>query len=256
VIRFATFEVDLRAGEVRKGRVKLKLTGQPFQVLTMLLEQPGEIVTREELQTRLWPETFVDVDHNLNTAINKVREVLGDSAENPRFVETLPRRGYRFIAPVEGETPARPAEKTDGEARIENDSERRLSEIGDMYPVRETPSVPVRTHRRWVGWSAVAALLVALAALSLNNFQERPSAPAPVQFELSPSGKPSQGDAFAVSPDGRHLAFAATDADGVPRLWIRDLDSLQVHVLSDSYPLSVNPPIRVIPSFSRITPGE
>ena len=108
LVRFGTFEVDLRAGELRKAGVKLKLTGQPFQVLAILLEQPGEVVTRDELQKRLWPDTFVDVDHNLNTAINKIREVLGDSAESPRFVETLPRRGYRFIAPVEGPRAARP----------------------------------------------------------------------------------------------------------------------------------------------------
>jgi TolB-like protein/DNA-binding winged helix-turn-helix (wHTH) protein/cytochrome c-type biogenesis protein CcmH/NrfG len=101
VVRFATFEVDLRAGEVRKGGLRLKLGGQPFQVLAILLERPGELVTREELQKRLWADTFVDVDHNLNTAINKIREILGDSAENPRFVETLARRGYRFIAPVD-----------------------------------------------------------------------------------------------------------------------------------------------------------
>ncbi|PYX54095.1 MAG: hypothetical protein DMG76_23060 [Acidobacteria bacterium] len=82
--------------------MRLKLGGQPFQVLAILLERPGDVFTREELQKRLWPETFVDVDHNLNTAINKIREILGDSSENPSFVETLPRRGYRFIAPVEG----------------------------------------------------------------------------------------------------------------------------------------------------------
>ena len=102
LVRFETFEVDVRAGELRKAGVRLKLPGQPFQVLAILLERPGEVVTREELQKRLWPDTFVDVDHNLNTAINKIREVLGDSAESPRFVETLPRRGYRFVAPVEG----------------------------------------------------------------------------------------------------------------------------------------------------------
>src|SRR5205814_7037302 len=88
------------AGELRKAGPRLKLTGQPFQVLATLLERPGEVVTREQLQKRLWPDTFVDVDHNLNTAINKIRDALGDSAENPRFVETLSRRGYRFIAPV------------------------------------------------------------------------------------------------------------------------------------------------------------
>lgn len=101
MVRFGTFEVDLQTGELRKAGQKLKFSGQPFQVLAILLERPGEVVTREELQKRLWPDTFVDVDHNLNTAINKIREVLGDSAESPRFVETLPRRGYRFIAPVE-----------------------------------------------------------------------------------------------------------------------------------------------------------
>ena len=110
VVRFATFEVDLRAGELRKGGLKLKLSGQPFQVLAILLERPGEVVTRDELQKRLWPDTFVDVDHNLNTAINEIREALGDSAENPRFVETLARRGYRFIALVEGGYQARGVE--------------------------------------------------------------------------------------------------------------------------------------------------
>ena len=102
LVRFGSYEVDLPAGELKKCGVKLKLSGQPFQVLAILLEQPGTIVTREELQKRLWPDTFVDVDHNLNTAINKIREVLSDSAESPRFVETVPRRGYRFIASVEG----------------------------------------------------------------------------------------------------------------------------------------------------------
>ena len=104
LVRFATFEVDLQTGELRKAGQKLKFSGQPFQVFAILLERPGEVVTREEVQKRLWPDTFVDVDHNLNTAINKIRDVLGDSAESPRFVETLPRRGYRFIAPVEGAT--------------------------------------------------------------------------------------------------------------------------------------------------------
>jgi DNA-binding winged helix-turn-helix (wHTH) protein len=99
-VQFGNFQVDLRSGELRKAGMKVKLSGQPFQVLTILLERHGEMVTREELQKRLWPDTFVDVDHNLNTSINKIREALGDSAESPRFVETLPRRGYRFIAPV------------------------------------------------------------------------------------------------------------------------------------------------------------
>jgi|SRR6516165_9674813 len=102
MVRFATFEADLSAGELRKGGVKIKVHGQPFEVLAMLLEQPGEIVPREELKQKLWPtDTFVDFDHGVNTAIKRLREALGDSAENPRFVETIPRRGYRFIAPIE-----------------------------------------------------------------------------------------------------------------------------------------------------------
>jgi TolB-like protein/Flp pilus assembly protein TadD len=102
-VRFATFEVDLRAGELRKAGVRIKLYGQPFGVLVALLERAGEIVTREELQQKIWAgDTFVDFEHGLNKAINKVREALSDHADNPRFVETLPRRGYRFIAPIEG----------------------------------------------------------------------------------------------------------------------------------------------------------
>ena len=101
-MRFGTFEVDLRLGELRKNGIRVKLTGQPFQILVILLEHPGDLVTREQLQGRLWPsDTFVDFDRGLNAAINRVREALGDSADNPRFVETLPRRGYRFIAPVD-----------------------------------------------------------------------------------------------------------------------------------------------------------
>lgn len=104
VARFGLFELDLSAGELRKSGVKLRLQGQPFQVLALLLERAGEVVTREELQQKLWPsDTFVDFDHSLNTAINKVREALGDSASSPRYVETLARRGYRFIAPVQAD---------------------------------------------------------------------------------------------------------------------------------------------------------
>ncbi len=105
VARFGAFELDLSAGELRKNGVKLRLQGQPFQVLALLLERAGDVVTREELQEKLWAsDTFVDFDHSLNTAINKVREALGDSASSPRYVETLARRGYRFIAPVQKDT--------------------------------------------------------------------------------------------------------------------------------------------------------
>jgi DNA-binding winged helix-turn-helix (wHTH) protein/uncharacterized membrane protein YhaH (DUF805 family) len=102
LVRFGLFEIDLVSGELRKEGVRIRLQEQPFRVLAMLLERPGEMITREEMRTRLWPgDTFVDFDHGLNTAVNKLREALGDAAANPRFVQTVARRGYRFIAPVQ-----------------------------------------------------------------------------------------------------------------------------------------------------------
>lgn len=104
ILRFGMFEANVQAGELRRNGVRVRLQEQPFQVLALLLSRPGEVVTREQLREKLWPaDTFVDFDHSLNTAINKIREALGDSASNPRFVETLARRGYRFIAPVQAD---------------------------------------------------------------------------------------------------------------------------------------------------------
>lgn len=101
LFRFGVFEADRVAGELRKQGRRVSLQGQPFDVLIMLLERPGEIVSRTQIQQRLWPDgTFVDFDHSLNTAVNKIRDALDDSAASPRFIETLARRGYRFIAPV------------------------------------------------------------------------------------------------------------------------------------------------------------
>jgi len=102
LLRFGVFEADLESRELRKHGRRVRLQGQPFAILAVLLERPGAIVTREELREKLWPaDTFVDFDHSLNTAINKIREVLGDSASSPRFVETVARRGYRFLADVQ-----------------------------------------------------------------------------------------------------------------------------------------------------------
>ena len=102
VIRFSVFELNLRSGELRKAGSRINLQGQSLQTLALLLERPGELVTRDELRQRLWPkDTFVDFDHGLNAVINRLRDRLGDSADSPRFVETVPRRGYRFIAPVD-----------------------------------------------------------------------------------------------------------------------------------------------------------
>jgi cholera toxin transcriptional activator len=138
IARFGVFELDLAAGELRKSGAKLRLQEQPFQVLVLLLERAGSVVTREELQQKLWPaDTFVDFDHSLNTAVNKLRETLGDSASSPRYIETLAKRGYRFIAPVQGGvetasmgtsrvgtgTLARPAERSEAPDTLHPDLE-------------------------------------------------------------------------------------------------------------------------------------
>src|SRR5690242_517400 len=110
VLRFGVFELDLKTGELRKCGVRQRLVGQPFEVLRALLEDPKQIVTREELRRRLWPEhTFVNYDLALKKAINRIRKVLGDSADSPRFIETVPRRGYRFLAAVESNDASPPS---------------------------------------------------------------------------------------------------------------------------------------------------
>src|SRR6516164_137710 len=120
VSRFDSFELDFRARELRKNGVKLRLQGQAIQVLAVLLNRGGELVTREELRAEVWPEdTFVGFDHSLHNAIARIREVLGDSASDPRYIETLPRRGYRYIGPVEEtQAPPAPAEKVNDAVEV------------------------------------------------------------------------------------------------------------------------------------------
>src|SRR6188474_3728299 len=99
--KFGAFEVDLRARELRKGGIRIRLQDQPFEILAVMLERPGEVVTRDELRQRLWPAgTFVDFEHSLNAAIKRLRAALGDDADKPTFIETVPRRGYRFVCSV------------------------------------------------------------------------------------------------------------------------------------------------------------
>ena len=133
VIRFGVFEVDLRAGELRKQGVKVKLQEQPFQVLQVLLERPGQVVTREELRKRIWPSnTFVDFDGGVNNAIKRLREALGDQANTPRFIETLPRRGYRFVAIPNGSSDATPIAPVPAKAngKTSSTSSRRALRLG------------------------------------------------------------------------------------------------------------------------------
>src|SRR5579863_1303056 len=159
--RFGAFEVDLHSGEVYKCGVRLKLQDQPFRVLALLLERPGDLVTREELRQKLWPaDTFVDFDTGLNSVIKKLRDVLGDSAEEPRYIETLPRRGYRFIGVVENGTPPT------SPAAVDDHSEPGL------------PSAPMpqpRNHRRLLISAGVAAVLIVAALVTWRVFFNRPA---------------------------------------------------------------------------------
>ncbi|MGD0986692.1 MAG: winged helix-turn-helix domain-containing protein [Candidatus Sulfotelmatobacter sp.] len=128
IFRFGVFEADVSTGELRKAGIRMRLQEQPFQVLVLFLERPGEVISRDEIQKKLWPSgTFVDFDHSLNTIINKIREALNDSASNPRFVETLAKRGYRFLAPVTSTSVLPPAERTDrANNQIEDDRTKNL----------------------------------------------------------------------------------------------------------------------------------
>jgi Tol biopolymer transport system component/DNA-binding winged helix-turn-helix (wHTH) protein len=191
VVHFGMFEADLRVGELRRSGSKVKLQDQPFQVLALLLESPGQLVTREELHARLWPaDTFVDFDHGLNAAIKRLRDALGDSAENPRFVETLARRGYRFVSPVD---------RTPKEIVAAPPALPRTQQDGSAAP---------QPHRRWRFPLTIAAVL--LAGISAGWHAGHRSA-ASIRFtERRLTGNPENDPVLsaAISPDGKYLAFA------------------------------------------------
>ncbi len=206
--RFGVFELDLRAGELRRNGSKVRLQEQPFQVLAELIERPGQVVTREELRNRLWPaDTYVDFDHSLNAAIRRLRDALGDSAENPTFVETVARRGYRFLAPVTGMP-------QDGSAPLENAS-------------APSPAIVASRSRHW--WTAALASAVALVLIGLViGFRIAPHA-APlahaVRLTANPAGDPIR--AAAISHDGRLLAFE--DETG---FYLREIDTGETHPIT------------------------
>src|ERR1043166_7203540 len=184
VIRFDVFDADLQTQELRKHGVRLRLPGQSFQILKMLLERPGQLVTREELQKALWPsDTFVDFDHSLNAAVNRLREALGDSAEEPRLVETLPRRGYRFIATLEGSGPLRASEKDQQSAAVVYDA---------VVPAR-------RIRRPLLRYSIVSVAVVLMIGAASFLIHEKLRSPAP----------PTQRALTRVTFD-KGLQFAAT----------------------------------------------
>ena len=214
-VRFGVFELDLRAGELRRNGQRVKLQEQPFQILAQLIETPGGVVTREELRDRLWSaDTFVDFDHSLNAAIRRLRDALGDSAENPTFVETVARRGYRFLAPVQAGADFTPV-------------------AADPLPhpatLSEAKGDVVQPRHWWVavGVAAVVLLLIGVR-LGILFGRHHPAAPAPsriTRLTATPTDDPVR--AAAISHDGKYLAFS--DQTG---FYLRQIDTGETHALN------------------------
>ena len=218
IIQFGLFELDLQARELRKSGIRIKLQEQPFQILSMLLERQGQIVTREELQKRLWPgDTFVDFDLSLNSAVKKLRQALNDDSENPRFIETLYRRGYRFIAPISTASRERdlPVVGNSGilavSAPVSNQAPDAGNGAGSLSDSGRSGETASRSRKRWA-FIAVGCLAVLLAGLM---FELNPkAAPRITGFtQITSGGKVHQMSALAT--DGPRLYFQAADRDRI-----------------------------------------
>jgi Tol biopolymer transport system component/DNA-binding winged helix-turn-helix (wHTH) protein len=229
VIRFGAFELDSAKGELRKAGVPLKIHPQPMRVLLLLLKHPGQVVTREEIQSCLWADnTFVDFDRGINFCVNQIRAVLGDSAEKPRYVETLPRRGYRFVASVvaQGDCLARTAR---GAKQPEPVCEpKHHSETGSLAPILEAPSGKARftvfSRRRRIAAAIIMVVLIAAGAYTLHRqtTQARALNLEGLRFvKLTASGKAEDS---AISPDGSYIVYSQRDRDGVG-LWLHHIAS-------------------------------
>lgn len=200
-LRFGVFAVDRKTGELRRNGVKVRLQDQPLQILLTLLERPGEVVSRDDLRSRLWPDdTFVDFEHSINTAVRRLRDALGDSAENPRFVETVARRGYRFLAPVSGGLEA-------------------------AVPAQIHPGVPAHPPRLW--WVLGAVTLAMLVGVIVGyHAAHSTSSPAINVSERRLTANAPELPVIdgVISPDGKYLAF--TDPSG---FYLRQVDTGETH---------------------------
>ena len=171
--RFGPFQLDTQCGQLRKNGIGLKLQGQPVQILEILLEKPGQLVTREEIRQRLWASgTFVDFDHSLNTAVKKLRQALGDEADTPRYVETLPKRGYRFIGEVAVEKPQR--ENLPARLPVADNSVARTIEA-ILTDARVSPSTTSAKRSLRGSWLAALSLAVLLTVAATIYWVSRPS---------------------------------------------------------------------------------
>src|SRR5215469_739925 len=247
-IRFSDFELDLRAGELRKQGVRIKLQEQPFQILQVLLQGPGEVVTREELQRRIWPaDTFVDFDHGLYNAIKRLREALGDTADTPRFIETLPKRGYRFIATVDGNSSPSVVPMQQAPVAATEEAHAAAGQAVPAAAEPKAPSAPVTlTTRRWrfALWGATAMVVVAAVVLLLlvippgvaGNIRRRifrePDAPAIHSVAVLPLQNLSPDPAQEYFADGMTEELI-TELSGIRALKVISRTSVMQYKKSD-----------------------
>jgi DNA-binding winged helix-turn-helix (wHTH) protein len=222
-LAFGPFEVNVPAGQLLKSGVRIRLSGQPFQILLILLAHPGDVVTNEQLRERIWKEgTFVDFEHGLHAAVNKLRRALGDSAENPRYIETVPGRGYRFIGalgrqpvPISGSLSDLPLPPPAG---------------GELSPARS------KLGRRWWIAAAVTLPLGALGIWALSHLRQTPADERVLRLQINPPAGSeftfgTQAAGISLSPDGKTAAYIATD-HGKAALWVQPLDGATARVLA------------------------
>ena len=242
VVRFGPFEANLHTQELRKHGIRLRLPNQSFLVLSVLLERPGQMVTREELRSRLWPsDTFVEYDQGLNAAVNRLREALGDSAEKPRFIETLPRRGYRFIAAIETDTASRLADHQASES-VAATASLRSSALAEEPPTPATSPAnwPVVGGLRRFRWKtlSIASILIVFALLlsaALIHWKNSRVAESSGSVRTVPfTSLPGQEVVPAFSPDGSQIAFAwKGDSDKGFDLYVKTIGSERMLRLTD-----------------------
>jgi Tol biopolymer transport system component/DNA-binding winged helix-turn-helix (wHTH) protein len=237
-VKFGPFEADLHTHEIWKHGVKIKLVGQPFEVLAILLSRPGELITREELRERLWPgDTFVDFDHGLNAAVNKLREALSDSVETPKYVETLPRRGYRFVA-VAAKRADQPTQAVPVQVRPPTSVESELPPPSTPEPAQgNPPHLNVEKPSRWWLYVSGATLVVLIAfaiAISFllreNSFDGHTHAGGTATQRIRPlTNLADETSEPAFSPDGNFVAFRRrSDRPGVSGIYVKSVDSEEV----------------------------
>lgn len=218
VVRFSVFEVDLDARELRKNGLKLKVQEQPFQILALLLERPGEIIGREEIQRKLWPEdTFVDFEQGLNSAVKKLREALGDSADAPRFIETIPRRGYRFLHSVNGGSQAPAQEAAKPASAIE--------------PTASRPGVHRNRRALWWGAATFVVIATVLTWLAFSRTKPQSISKSPTPLVSVPGTKSFP----ALSPSAQQVVFAWDGGAGSAlSLYEKEVGSEQVLRLTNA----------------------